>query len=1138
MAGMILVSACTRHSGDEFTRRMSFDTGWKFHYGVVENISNPDLDPTTWQDIDLPHDWSITLPFSQESAGGTATGYTVGGTGWYVKKFFLQKEQSGERLALYFEGAYMETEVWMNGRKLIFHPYGYTPFFCDITTSCNPPGQENILAVKVSNNGKNSRWYSGSGIYRHVWLETTDKLCLDTRGIYITTPVVESRKAVVRISADIMNSSDATRRADVFFKLFREEREYEDNQSVTVSLEPGERKTIVQQFEIQDPDLWSVESPALYLADISLKSRKELRDRISTTFGIRSLSFSAEHGFLLNDTPLELKGGCLHHDNGLLGAAAIDRAEERKVELLKANGFNAVRCAHNPPSEKFLEACDRLGLLVIDEAFDHWQQPKNPDDYHRFFDEWNEKDFTAMLMRDRNHPSVIMWSIGNEIQERADTSGLRIIKNFRRLVEEYDPTRPVTLAVNDFWDKPNYTWKDSERVFEQLDVGGYNYLWWLCESDHQQFPGRIIYQSESTPMERAINWDLVENHPYIIGDFVWTAMDYLGETGIGHFSYVEQLVKGPHELLPWPCFNAWCGDIDICGDKKPQSALRDILWGQSRIEILVHAPAPDGLFEKVSYWGWPDELATWNWKGSEGEMMDVRVFTRYPSVRLYLNGRFLEEKGTSKDAPDRYTALFRVRYEPGILKAVGIENGMEKETTALVTTGEPVKVSLKADRMILQNSRNELSYVRIELVDKDGLLVRDDDRRVELSVSGAGEIAAAGNASPVDMESFRSMSPKTFRGRALAIVRPTGQEGTVSIKVRSAGLPEETIRIEVGNVSLKTSPPAPPLRPRESEDQGRGAGVGSIIPGAIWRDSQGNTINAHGGGILYHQGIYYWYGEYKGDSTYRLERVTTWECWRADAGGVSCYSSPDLVNWTFEGLALPATPDDDSSELHPSQVIERPKVIHNDKTGKFVMWMHIESPDYEKAHAGVAVSDSPAGPFTYLGSFKPNEQDSRDQTLFRDDDGRAYHICSSEWNKTLYISLLNDDYTKPSGIFTRNFIGESREAPAVFKHDGKYYMITSGCTGWDPNVALIAVADSMLGMWTMTSNPCKGTEAEITFRSQSTFILPVNGKNISYIAMFDRWNKTNLADSRYVWLPLVFENGNPVIEWRDQWTLD
>ncbi|MDD5695018.1 MAG: glycoside hydrolase family 2 TIM barrel-domain containing protein [Bacteroidales bacterium] len=798
-AGMILFISCEKQTGIEFPRRISFDAGWKFHYGEISNPFDPVNDQVDWRNMDLPHDWSIELPFSKESTGGTATGYTVGGTGWYKKNFVLQPEQAGRKLSLYFEGAYMETEIWLNGQKAGYHPYGYTSFFVDITALCNPPGIENTLAVKVSNNEKNSRWYSGSGIYRHIWLETTDLLHLDTWGVYITTPEVTMEIAMVSISTDIINETNGSVRARVDFRISQSGSDRTISQSAEISLNPGEEKTLVQPIEILKHDLWSVDSPALYTADIEIRTGSTMRDRISTTFGIRSISFRAEDGFLLNGQPLELKGGCMHHDNGLLGAAAIDRAEERKVELLKANGFNAVRCAHNPPSEKFLEACDRLGLLVIDEAFDQWHQPKNPDDYHRFFDEWNEQDFTSMLLRDRNHPSIIMWSIGNEIQERADTSGLRIIRKFRRLIDRYDPTRHMTLAVNDFWDKPGYTWKDSERTFEQLDVGGYNYLWWVYEEDHRQFPDRVIFGSESTPMERAVNWKLVEEHPYVVGDFVWTAMDYLGETGIGHTSYVKKLTKGPHQLLEWPCFNAWCGDIDLCGNKKPQSALRDILWNESSLEMLVHAPLPAGMVEKVSYWGWPDELASWNWKGLEGKIMDVRVFTRYPSVRLYLNGNLIGEKEILKDDPADPVAWFLVPYEPGVLKAVGMEKGNGRDTVLLVTTGPPAGIVLKADQVMLSNSRNDLSFVQIELVDQNGNRVQDDDRKITLSLSGAGEITAAGNASPTDMESFRSMDPRTFRGRALAIIRPTGEDGTILFHARSDGLPEETLTIQVHN---------------------------------------------------------------------------------------------------------------------------------------------------------------------------------------------------------------------------------------------------------------------------------------------------------------------------------------------------
>lgn len=310
-----------------------------------------------------------------------------------------------------------------------------------------------------------------------------------------------------------------------------------------------------------------------------------------------------------------------------------------------------------------------------------------------------------------------------------------------------------------------------------------------------------------------------------------------------------------------------------------------------------------------------------------------------------------------------------------------------------------------------------------------------------------------------------------------------------------------------------------------------------IISGETWKDTDGKDINAHGGGILFHEGVYYWYGEFKRDSTYRLEWVKTWECWRADAGGVSCYSSSDLYHWKFEGIVLPPQPGDVNSDLHPSQVIERPKVIYNEKTGKFVMWMHIDSPDYEKAHAGVAVSDSPTGKFTYLGSLKPNGMDSRDQTLYKDDNGKAYQICSSDWNKTLNINELSDDYTSMTGKTKKILEGLSREAPALFKRGGKYYLISSECTGWNPNTAGYAVADSIFGEWTQNGNPCVGKDGDSTFFAQSTFVLPVQGEKELYIAMFDKWNKTNLINSKYIWLPIEFNGDKPLIPWKDKWEL-
>jgi len=798
LLAVFVTLSCQRQT-KEYPRNLNFDEGWKFRLGELTNASDVALDDSQWKSLDLPHDWSVELPFSKEK-GEIATGQLLGGTGWYRKTFKLQPDQDKKIINLYFEGAYMETEVWLNGKKVDYHPYGYTSFFCNITPYCNPVGKENTLAVKVSSLGKNSRWYAGAGIYRHVWIVTTNPLHFDIWGIFITTPSVTEDKAVVHVSADIVNEAETAKGVEALIHIIDSSQKVVVEKTVAVNeLKKGEKTTVNEDIEITNPALWSVDSPNLYSATVSIKTGDRVSDETAASFGIRSISFDSQKGFLLNGKSLKLKGGCIHQDNGLLGVAAIDRAEERKAELLKANGFNAVRCAHNPPAPKFLEACDRLGLLVIDEAFDHWQKGKNPEDYHRFFDDRHEKDLTSMVKRDRNHPSVIMWSIGNEIKERADSSGVAIAKALKDIIHKYDTTRPVTAAICDFWDNRNLKWdKDSEKAFLSLDVGGYNYKWDKYESDMKLFPDRVIMGTESYPFERAINWDLVEKYPAVIGDFVWTGMDYLGESGLGHASNMKIGTKDSAlwSTRGWPWFNAWCGDIDICGNKKPQSLLRDILWNESKITMAVHKPVPEGYYESVGYWGWADEYPEWNWKGFENKPLDVRVFTRYPSVRLYLNGKLLEEKKISTEGKAKYTASFSVPYIPGEIKAAGVESGTVKDSVIIRTAGAPVKIRLTPDRATIGNSRNCLSYVQIELIDKDGLIVPDTDCKVSLSASGQGEIAAAGNASPTDMESFRSLTPKTFHGKALAIVRPTGKTGTILLKVTAEGLPDTSVEIK------------------------------------------------------------------------------------------------------------------------------------------------------------------------------------------------------------------------------------------------------------------------------------------------------------------------------------------------------
>ena len=552
----------------------------------------------------------------------------------------------------------------------------------------------------------------------------------------------------------------------------------------------------VQNVIIPQPKLWSVETPNLYTAEIQVITDGIVTDKIATTFGIRTIHFDSQTGFTLNGKKVLLKGGCMHHDNGFLGSATIDRAEERRVQLMKAYGFNAIRTSHNPPSQQFLDACDRNGVLVLEEAFDMWERPKNPEDYHLYFNEWWKKDLKSMIHRDRNHPSVIIWSIGNELNERADSLGFTIRKKLVDEVHKLDSTRPVTEAICGFWDHWGQKWSTTIPAYADLDIGGYNYLNNQYEADHAEFPERIMVGTESYAAESYAYWQQVEKNPYVIGDFVWTAMDYLGETGCGSSTY------GPKEeprvgLKPWPWFNAFCGDIDLCGFKKPQLLYRDVVWNNSKLEMMVHAPIPEGMKETVSYWGWPDEYQSWNWAGNEGKMMDVRVFSKCKAVRLELNGKIIAEKPAGDS--NNLIATFNVPYEQGILKAIALNNGIEVASKELKTTGAPAKIKLTADRSTIKASRNDLSYVKVEITDAQGNLIPDAAIPVKFAISGVGEIAGSGNACPTDVESFNNQVCKTYRGQALVILRPLKdvKTGTITLKAEAKGLISDEINATV-----------------------------------------------------------------------------------------------------------------------------------------------------------------------------------------------------------------------------------------------------------------------------------------------------------------------------------------------------
>jgi beta-galactosidase len=716
----------------------------------------------------------------------------------------------------------MNADIWINGQHLGNHPYGYTSFWYDITPFLNPAGQPNVVAVQVKNEGLNARWYSGSGIYRHTWLTLVNPVHVVPWGVYITTPEVTGEKANIEVFTNVLNKGDSNYRVTCSVKLLDPSGAEVGRSSSESFVQAGQTTEMMQLIQVENPSLWSVDNPTLYHAEITLLVNNKISDRLHTAFGIRSINFDAHKGFTLNGKNIELRGGCFHHDNGPLGAAAIDRAEERKIELLKNAGFNAIRCSHNPPSPYLLDVCDKLGMLVIDEAFDMWEESKmkmtsllfsmsgtnfTVEDYSRYFKDSWKKDVQSMVLRDRNHPSVIMWSIGNEIPEAADTSGLRIARNLVNEIKKFDLTRPVTEAHVDIGGDfgMGSTWEQRAPHLALLDVIGYNYGYTKYRGDHKKYPERIMYASEFMPPRSLQNWQAVEELPYVIGCFVWTAMDYLGEAGTGVPRLVD-IAPSDQSSNPmaeiglffnfnsWPMFVNFQGDIDLIGNPKPAYYYQRVVWRDQKLSMFVHKPIPEGKKEIVSPWGFPDILKCWNWEGHEGEKLQVLVYTRSEMVKLELNGKVIGEQ--TEDDSKSITATFEVPYEPGILTARCFDKGVETASEMIKTVGKPVAIRLSADRTTIKAERNDLSYVMAEIIDDDGNVIPNaDDILVDFEISGNGEIAGVGSGSPTDLSSFQQPRKRTWHGKCLAIVRPNGPAGKISLTARAEGLREAAFAI-------------------------------------------------------------------------------------------------------------------------------------------------------------------------------------------------------------------------------------------------------------------------------------------------------------------------------------------------------
>jgi beta-galactosidase len=775
---------------ENIQRKQLFDYDWKFFLGDAPTAGTNDFDDKNWRNLELPHDWSIEGNVNPKNPAGGAGGYFPAGVGWYKKKFNVSPEWKSKNVLVYFEGVYMNSEVFINGKSLGVHPYGFTSFSYNLTPYLDFNGK-NVLSVRVNNSQQiNCRWYTGSGIYRHVWLVVTDPIHVANWGVGITTPEVSSEKATVQIKTHIKNETDLPQSIILKTQLQGvNENNAGDNQK-KVELPTNSEKEIEQIITVSKPMLWTPETPYLYHAQIQVLKNNNVTDDIKTTFGIRSIKFTTENGFQLNGKTVKMNGGCVHHDNGCLGAAAFDRAEERRVELLKAAGFNAIRTSHNPPSEEFLNACDRLGMMVIDEAFDGWKESKTPFDYAKYFDAWWQRDIEAMVLRDRNHPSVIMWSTGNEIIERKKPEAVATAKMLANCIRNIDQTRPVTSAMTT-WDND---WDIFDPLFAAHDIGGYNYQLHRAPSDHERVPSRIIVQTESYPRDAFVNWNTLQSHNYIIGDFVWTAIDYLGESGIGRWYYPGE-IPGEHwerELFPW--HGAYCGDIDLIGWRKPISHYRSILYNSTeKLYMAVREPNPDTGKIKQTIWSvWPT-WESWTWPGYEGKDLQVEVYSKYPKVRLYLNTKLIGEQATTEE--QQFKATFTVPYTPGLLSAVGVMDDKELETTFLQTSGDVAKIKLMPDRTKLSANGQDLSFITVEVTDKDGKLQPNAYNQLHFTINGPGVIAGVDNADIKDFDPYVGTTRKAWHGRALVVIRSTKNAGDISLAVSSQGLTDAIVII-------------------------------------------------------------------------------------------------------------------------------------------------------------------------------------------------------------------------------------------------------------------------------------------------------------------------------------------------------
>lgn len=750
--------------------------------------------------VDLPNDYAVTQPRDPNAPGGAANGYFGGGVGTYVK--YLDFGNEPRHYILDVDGAYMLTTVKLNEYTLIMHPHGYTPFLVDLTERVRP-GEHNKLVITTDALQPSTRWYSGAGIYRDVYLWEGGDIRIEPRDVFVTTPELDRVDVSYQISAD--RAADITLRAEIV--------DSDGNTAATLELPvstAANAKTPANlSFKLDSPKTWDTENPYLYTLVTTLYENGSAVDSDTTRFGIRTISADAEHGFLLNGKPMKLRGGCIHHDHALLGAADYPAACRRKISRLKAAGFSALRIAHNPPSLGLLNVCDELGIIVMDEAFDMWSAPKNRLDYHLWFADWWARDIASMVLRDRNHPSVVSYSIGNEIPESCGSSdGAEWSKRLADEIRSYDSTRLVTsatwgLPANPDWydddeykkgfdsrfhkyDKDGHEISWAERTadyYKPFDICGYNYLYERYADDHKLFPERVIWGSETHAVNFYKSWKAVRENSHVIGDFTWTAYDNLGEVGTGRSAWARDGKINGISLAAYPWRSCYQGDLDLCGYRRPQSYFREAVWiGGCEPRIFTTHPEHYGEGFSGTGWHWYDVLDSWTFDDKYiGKPVKCEVYTDADEIEWFINSRSL---GRTK--PNEAIATLDVPYERGVLSVVAYKDGRECGRSSLETTGSPAAVSVAAETDKLIADNRDLCYFDITVTDDSGRRVADAKNELCAIVDG-GELIGIFSGDPKNTDQYGSCICHAFEGRALAIVR-ADRAGSVKLTVGSPGL--------------------------------------------------------------------------------------------------------------------------------------------------------------------------------------------------------------------------------------------------------------------------------------------------------------------------------------------------------------